>query len=183
MHCPNCGQQQVSNETKFCSRCGMPLNIIAEVVANGGSLPQLAQLEQMNHKKPLFSKKNGVLFGTFWFIFLTMFLTSFFAIIGAPDSLIASIAVTGVFGAMMIIIGSLALLPSSKMPVMLTGSMSHPPGPLQYGVDQTALPPAHSVPVNTYAAPLAGSWRDTNDLQPTSVTENTTRLLDEQEKP
>jgi uncharacterized membrane protein YvbJ len=113
MHCPSCGQQQISSETKFCSRCGMPLNIIAEVVANGGTLPQLAQLEQMSNKKPFFSKKNGILLGVFWFIFLTLFATSFFAILQAPEELIGIIAVTGVFGAMMLIIGSISFLPSS----------------------------------------------------------------------
>ena len=182
MHCPNCGQQQVSNETKFCSRCGMPLGLVAEVIANGGFLPQLAQLEQMNYKKPLFSKKNGVLFGSFWFIFLTMFATAFFGILNAPEELIGIIAVTGVFGAMMIIIGSLTLLPSSKPPVLLTGNIVRPPDQLQYGTGQGELPPAQSVPVGMYAPPTPGSWRDTKDLQPASITENTTRLLDEQEK-
>ena len=159
----------------------MPLGIVSEVIANGGSLPQLTQLEQMNYKKPFFSKKNGVLFGAFWFIFLTMFATSLLGILNAPDELIAIIAVTGVFGAMMIIIGSLAILPSSKLPVLLTGNLLRPPDQLQNG--QGALPHAQSVPASAYIQPLAGSWRDTNDLQQTSVTENTTRLLDEQEKP
>ena len=182
MHCPNCGQQQISNETKFCSRCGMPLGIVAEVLANGGILPQLAQLEQLSHKKPFFTKKNGVLFGTFWFIFLTMFATAFFGILNAPEELIAIIAVTGVFGAMMIIIGSLALLPSSKLPALSTANFSRPPDQLQYGAGQSSLPPAQSIPVGMYTAPATGAWRDTNDLEPASVTENTTKLLDEQEK-
>lgn len=159
----------------------MPLNIVAEVVANGGTLPQLVQWEQMNQKKPLFSKRNGVLFGVFWFILFTMFATSFFGIVGAPDELIAVMAITGLFGSMMIIIGSLIALPSSKMPVMLTGNLSHPPGPLQYDAAHGTLPPAQSVPVGMYTAPKPGNWRDTNDLQPASVTESTTRLLDEKE--
>jgi len=159
------------------------MGLVAELVANGGFLPQLAQLEAMNYKKPLFSKKNGVLFGVFWFIFLTMFATAFLGILDAPEELIAIIAVTGVFGAMMIIIGSLVALPSSKLPARLTGSLSHPPGPLQYGAGQDALPPAQSISVGIYSAPKTGGWRDTNDLEPASVTENTTRLLDEKEKP
>ncbi len=183
MHCPGCGQQQISNETKFCSRCGMPLSIVAEVVANGGFLPALAQLEQMNFKKPFFSKKNGVLFGVFWFIFLTMFATAFFGILNAPDELIGIIAVTGVFGAMMIIIGSLVALPSSRPSFAYSSQLPQWPGELQSGAAQSALPSAQSIPAGMYAPPTAGSWRDTNDLQPASVTENTTRLLDEKEKP
>ena len=183
MHCPSCGQQQISSETKFCSRCGMPLNIVAEVVANGGTLPQLVQLEQMNCKKPLFSKKNGVLFGTFWFIFLTMFATAFFGILNAPDELIGIIAVTGVFGAMMIIIGSLVALPSSKPPFMYNSQLPQRSVELQPGAAQNALPSAQSIPVGMYAPPAVGSWRDTNDLSPTSVTEGTTKLLEKDEIP
>ena len=161
----------------------MPLSTVYEVVANGGFLPQLAQLEQMNHKKPLFSKKNGVVFGVFWFIFLTMFSTAFLAILNAPDELIGIIAVTGVFGAMMIIIGSLIALPSSKPPAFMMDNIIRPPDQLKYGAGQGSLPPAQSVPVGMYAKPAAGSWRDTNDLQPTSVTEGTTKLLEKDEAP
>ncbi len=156
----------------------MPMSVVADVVANGGTLPQLEQLAKMSFKKPFFSKKNGVVFGTFWFIFLTMFCTAFFGILGAPEELIAIIAISGVFGAMMIIIGSLVLLPSSRPPVTLPSSMQPSLSP---GSVSAALPPQQSVPASFYAAPQAGNWRDTNDLQPTSVTENTTKLLEERE--
>lgn len=153
----------------------MPLSTVAEVVAHGGILPQLANL---NQKKPLFSKKNGVLFGTFWFIFLTMFATAFFGILGAPEELIAIFAISGVFGAMMIIIGSLVLLPSSKLPIKMSRLEQSSLGNLG---TRAALPPQQSIPASAYGAPQPGNWRDTNDLQPTSVTESTTRLLDKDE--
>src|SRR5215467_8892486 len=35
MYCPNCGQQQVSDEMKFCSRCGLALSGLAEWLAGG----------------------------------------------------------------------------------------------------------------------------------------------------
>ena len=38
MYCPNCGQQQVSDEMRFCSRCGLALTGLAEWLA-GGALP------------------------------------------------------------------------------------------------------------------------------------------------
>jgi hypothetical protein len=182
MHCPACGQQQVSAETKFCSRCGMPLSLVSEVVAHGGYLPQLAQLAQMGHKKPWFSKKNGVLFGVIWFIFFTMFSTALLGILNAPEELIAIIAVTGVFGAMMIIIGSLVGLPSSKPPQFNTASLQWAPSQLRQPAEPGALPPQTSVPAGGYAVPAAGRWRDTNDLEPASVTESTTRLLREDER-
>lgn len=158
----------------------MPLGVVAEVVAHGGFLPQLAQL---NQKKKFFTKKAGVVFGSLWFIFLTMFSTAFFGILGAPEELIGIIAITGVFGAMMIIIASLIFLPSSKVPVLLPQFQPPQQPPMYVAGGQNALPPQQSIPANMYNAPRpAGSWRDTNDLEPASVTESTTRLLEKDDK-
>ncbi|MCZ2391802.1 MAG: zinc ribbon domain-containing protein [Acidobacteria bacterium] len=186
MHCPSCGQQQTSNETKFCSKCGLPLALVAEVVAQGGFLPQLAQL---NEKPPprFLNKKNGVFFSLSWFIFFALFTTSFFGILGGPDELIALAAITGIFGSMIFLLGSLIFLQSSKpvltgqppftlppqqpMPAALVGR--HQPG--------MALPPQQTPSAAEYRRPAVGAWRDTNDLQPGSVTEGTTRLLDQSE--
>ena len=35
MYCPNCGQQQISEEMRFCSRCGLALSGLAEWMAGG----------------------------------------------------------------------------------------------------------------------------------------------------
>ncbi len=34
MFCPQCGHRQVSNEMRFCSRCGLPLGSVTDLVAN-----------------------------------------------------------------------------------------------------------------------------------------------------
>ncbi len=39
MFCPNCSQSQVSDEIRFCSRCGFPLSVVAELISNDGILP------------------------------------------------------------------------------------------------------------------------------------------------
>lgn len=178
MHCPSCGQQQVSNETKFCSRCGLPLGLVSEVLMHGGFLPQLAEL---NKKKSHFTKKNGVVFSIFWFIFFTCFLTAVLGIAGAPNEAIGILAVLGVFGAFMFMIASLIFLPSSLKTFPWSGSQVPPP-PNAYELGgptvNAALPPQQSVPASFYAAPAAGHWRDTNDLQPTTVTDGTTKLLE-----
>jgi hypothetical protein len=41
-----------------------------------------------------------------------------------------------------------------------------------------SLPPQRAEPIVAFVPPTSGNWRDTNDLEPTSVTENTTRLLE-----
>ena len=181
MHCPSCGQQQVSNETKFCSRCGLPLGLVAELLFHGGILPQLALLNQQ--KKKVFTKKNGVVFGAFWFIFLTLFCTAFFGIINAPEELVGVIAITGVFGSFMIVLASLIFLPSSKPTFPMLTNLQQP-NAMSGGnvVNQQALPPQQTMPADFYAAPKTGNWRDTSDLEPGSVTESTTRLLTRDDK-
>ncbi len=39
MFCPQCGQRQISNEARFCSSCGFAMNVVIELLANGGQLP------------------------------------------------------------------------------------------------------------------------------------------------
>ena len=39
MFCPKCSQSQPSDEMRFCSRCGFPLQTVALVLKNDGQLP------------------------------------------------------------------------------------------------------------------------------------------------
>lgn len=185
MHCPGCGQQQISPDTKFCSRCGFPLGLIAEILAHGGFLPQLAELH--NKKKSFFTKKTGVVGSVLWFILFTMLLPAIIGIGNGPEEAQGIFAVIGFFGGLMMLIASLVFLPSSKPgftprpPMMMPGVQ---PAPGLYGVPQShgALPPQQSVPANAYTAPHPGKWRDTNDLARNSVIEETTRLLKKEER-
>jgi hypothetical protein len=34
MFCPQCSHRQVSNDTRFCSRCGLPLALVIDLVTN-----------------------------------------------------------------------------------------------------------------------------------------------------
>jgi hypothetical protein len=183
MHCPRCGQQQVSIETKFCNRCGFQMHLVSELLAHDGTLPQLASL---SGNRPFFNKKNGVIFGVAWFIFFTMFMTSVIAILGGEE--VAGLAaVTGVFGSLLIVIASLVLLPSSKLNHFASMPMVglRTQADLQAPPAQAQLPPQHSIPVQNYAPPAAGAWKapDTGEFaRPGSVTENTTKLLTKDEQ-
>lgn len=183
MHCPNCGQQQVSSEIRFCSRCGFPLGLVAEVLANGGFLPQLAEL---NKQKPRFTKKHGVFFSLFWFVFFVLILTPFFGMADA-DEVAGVMAILGVFGSFLILIGSLIFLKSEKNSANNAQFQSNvqqfpnvQPQQNIYQTSQNALPPQQSQPVSSFVPPSAGSCQsaDTGELtQPRSVIEDTTKLL------
>lgn len=179
MHCPRCGQQQVSEEIKFCSRCGFPLGLVSEVLAHGGFLPQLADLHKT---KSIWTKKNGVIFSLFWFMFFLFIMTPFWAIVNV-DELAAISAVVGIFGGIMWLIGSLVFLKSSKQPQPFQQNPSpnsFQTNPQIQGVGQyQALPPQQSMPAANFVPPKAGSWRETNDLveQQNSITDETTKMF------
>ena len=180
MHCPSCGQQQVSNETKFCSRCGMPLTLVSEVLIHGGYLPQLAQLEQQ--ADTLYTRRNGVVFSLFWLIFWLLIMAVIFGGILDISRLGELFSVVGIFGGLLIFLFSLFFLKSGRKQGFPSVQAQQPAHGL-YGQQhhQQALPPQQSMPASDYIRP--GSWRDTNDLEPTSVTENTTKLLEKDEQP
>ncbi len=178
MHCPRCGQQQISDQTKFCSKCGFQLALVVELLENGGYLPQLAELQ--DGKGTILTRKNGVIFSVLWLIFWMMLLPAFFAALGT-NRLPAALAAFGFFSSLIMLVASLALLkraPKAYEP----GTRQMPPASVAslYGeIPRGALPAQQTPPVSAYMPP-EGAWKvaDTGDLvRPGSVTESTTKLL------
>ena len=180
MHCPRCGQQQISDQTKFCSRCGFQLGLVGELLENGGFLPQLAELQK--GKSSLFTRKNGVIFSVLWLIFWMMMIPAFFGALGA-NRLPGAFAAFGFFSSLIILVVSLALLKRAPKSYELAPHQMPPAASLYGSSAMGALPPQQSQPASTYMPPES-SWRapDTGDLaRPGSVTEGTTKLLKKDE--
>ena len=181
MYCPRCGQQQMSEETKFCSRCGFPLSLVSEILAHGGFLPQLAELYK---SKKWFTRKNGVVFSILWAIFFLLFLASLFGIADAPE-LAGVSAVIGIFGGLMWLIASVVFLKSpSKDSLAANDLLSNATVNNLYQTNQKVLPPQHSQPAQSYVPPV-NAWKAPNTgeyAKPPSVTEGTTKLLKNDEE-
>jgi hypothetical protein len=45
MFCPQCGQRQVSTEMRFCSRCGLPLDVVTDLLDGSAKTIQRAKRE------------------------------------------------------------------------------------------------------------------------------------------
>ena len=181
MFCPHCGQQQVSENTRFCSRCGFLLELVAEVLANGGVLPQLAEL---NKKKKLLTRKNVLKLGLIWVIIMWFVFVPLFGITDIDE--LAGIA--GALGfAGLVLSFVIAFLFLDKTPQFSNSQTAQfrsdfMPQNLGGNAPQNALPPQQSVPASSYVPPPAGKWQTTNDLgAPPSVTEPTTKLLQKDE--
>lgn len=185
MYCPRCGERQNSGNLRFCSKCGLPMGLVSEVLSNGGSLPQLEEL--YNKKSGIFTRKNGVFFSLFWFILFVPFGAAFWGVLDVEE-LAAISAVFGVFSSILILLFSLFFLgkPKNNMPDHLQIQNHNAiPQNLSGHHTQTALPPQQTQPAEDYISPQAGMWKapETDDLvQPGSVTEGTTKLLTKEEQ-
>ena len=184
MHCPRCGQQQVSEEIKFCSRCGFPLGLVSEILAHGGFLPQLADLQTKDRK--WLTRNFGIKIALLWFLVLCFILLPLAAITGAPGEIVAGLSVIGFCGGLFLIALSFLFLSNDKKYPSLENELPSGNKAGQFlggNRGQTALPPQTSQPVSGYAPPGAGSWKapETGDLVPRSVTEGTTKLLQKDE--
>lgn len=192
MHCPSCGQKHVSTTEhlrplplwwlgdgkKFCTRCGFPLELVADLLDHGGFSRKLAELDQ---KKTFFTRKNGVVFSILWMILLMVLIPAIIGILNGPGEAQGVSAVIGLVGGLMIMIGSLVFLPSSEQDLWaIVQQMQSTPAttPGLDRADHQALPPEQSIPVSVHVPPPAGSWRDTNELEPSSISESTTRPLE-----
>lgn len=175
MHCPICGQQQISEETRFCSRCGFLLSGVAEVVANNGLVPAQQSGFMGNADSP---KRRGIKQGVFLFLMTFLIVPILIAISIAanlePFLPLIAVFLFGVGGLLRVVY---SLMFESGAPRMNT---TKPMPSSLPAAEHRALPGSRSIPASAYAAPTAGSWRDTNDLQrePGSVTDNTTKLLE-----
>ena len=182
VYCPRCGQEQISHEVRFCSRCGFLMNGLAEVVLNGGIPQQLTTTEP----KPPTPRRRGLKQGGAWFLLgvvLVPILGILSSLIHFREEVVGLAAVLFLLGGIVRMI--FALLFESGNPADKT---------IEENVYQTAqkllnknpqanaLPPQQSIPVDSYAPPRQSTWRDTNVLQPSSVTDSTTKLLHDKEQ-
>jgi hypothetical protein len=185
MHCPQCGQQQVTGEVRFCSRCGFPLGAVVELLANGGSLPVVTGEMETRRRSP---RHEGVRQGVMMF-FLGAVIVPLLGILNAfqgDDANLLDLLVP--ISAVLFFVGGFvrilyALIFEDGAPPAYPQSASLPYMPpmastqLSAGVARgaAALPPAQSIPVST--------WRQRSNtaeiVNPPSVTEHTTRLLDD----
>ena len=171
MFCPRCGQQ-AAEEVSFCSRCGLPLGAAAELVETGGR-PAPAQAEanvgltprQRGTRKGLMITVGGL-----FFFAVAALLTAY------RDELFPFLILAGVIITVGVMRLLYALLLEGQAPAKEPSKRA---AELRREQARAAeLPPARAVPASAYAKPGA----QTSDMAtPPTVTESTTRLLDEDE--
>ena len=177
MYCPNCGQQQVSNVIRFCSRCGFPLEGVYQILTNGGQLPIYSTGSGTTEISP---RKKGVKQGGL-LLLLGVVLVPALGVLWTWTDINMFGFFTALAAVLLFIGGPLRMLyaglfeEGARRHIIPTSYASPPANQPQHGnqVRAGALPPASVTP--------APSWRPqsvTGELvRPPSVTEHTTRLL------
>jgi hypothetical protein len=178
MYCPNCGQQQISEEMRYCSRCGLALTGLLEWLA-GGRLP-LKQAEEAQVAPDLRRRKNMRRAGKLMFFAGALFPIFVVISLAADEPGPLVIPFTLFFIALAWMLYSRIFM-STTPPIKHQGAFqpAMPPSSFQTSTFDPAqargsLPPASATP------PVPDRQRvRTNELaQRPSVTEHTTQLLD-----
>jgi hypothetical protein len=180
MYCPQCGQQQAPGEVRFCSRCGLPLGGVHQLLAHGGALPNYNPPAATEPQEPS-ARRRGVKQGV-TMIMLGLMLTILFGILSSylntPEMFTAIAAVIGFVGGPLRILYA-AIFEEGAKP-------QYQAMPAYYVTPATPpvlhAPPRHAALPPQQSAPPVPNWpRRPNTAElvsPPSVTENTTRLLD-----
>jgi len=184
MFCPQCGQQQLPGVVRFCSRCGFPLDGVMQLLASGGMMPMYREPEGPKVESPRRKgvKQGGMLFllGAIVVPILGLFAGYFN---GAFPEILAGLAAIICFigGPLRMLFA--ALFEEGAPPRVTFGTRPYvsPPisSPQQFG------PPTHNAALPPPPAQSALGWRRPNTTElvnPPSVTENTTRLLDKEDR-
>jgi hypothetical protein len=171
MYCPRCGQRQISDEMRFCSRCGLSMSELAEWLA-GGAAPAVPGATQVALPSP---RRKGIRRGA-KLMFLSAVLFPVFLVISliADEGAPLIIPFLIFFAALVIMVYS-RLFAENSSPAIT--QQTQPPG-LGAMSQHAALPPPSNIPIHG-AGDIGRRQVRTNELAtPPSVTEHTTKLLD-----
>jgi hypothetical protein len=169
MFCPKCGQQQVSDEMRFCPRCGLQLGAVAAFLS-GHALTPTNNTPTETQVAKLSPRKRGIRQGA-----KVMFLSGALLLVAIGFSLLIEEPFPLLLPVIVFMVGLMwalyfRLFGEESLPT------SQPTSQAQFNPAQQGFLPPQSVPVNDFNRPPA---RTAEMVQPPSVTENTTRLLDD----
>jgi hypothetical protein len=178
MFCPQCSQQQVSDEMRFCSRCGFPLSTVRQLIASGGTFPgRDVEAQGSQVSKGLRGVRKGL-----WIMLASLPLLFVVAVLTAINDgfavflLIPALCLVGGFARLLY--GAFLEERPSRVKRDVSQSHSAPVMPWQPAPDgrRPELSPPRIAPIERFTVQ---NKKTAEVVQPPSVTENTTRLLEE----
>ena len=185
MYCPKCSQTQVSDEVQFCSRCGLPLQSIKQMILAGG---KATVRQSKTNEDELAPRQKGVRQGVMLMALSVILIPAYIllaALFPANDRLVESAVSDTPFEKIsQAILLTLFMLGLARVLYARFFQQGAIPGEgaseteipqLKGSASNYALPQAQSIPVSGF-----GSWRTHRGEmgQSRSITEHTTKSLD-----
>jgi zinc-ribbon domain len=182
MFCPECGQQQVSDEVRFCSRCGFQLAGVSGLLATRGALTpgEAAPAPETPRRKGVRQGAKFFLIGIFLIPCLFLFAEIFRP--GIPEEVPIAGVITALGGILRLIYAMLFEDGPYRRRAGAQTAYVPPAAPVLSAQPRAAarLPAAQGMPARDYAAPRP----DTAEISyRPSVTEHETQLLDDERDP
>ncbi len=180
MFCPQCGQQQATGVIRFCSRCGFPLDGVIQLLAAGGMIPVYRSPEE---PVPISARRKGVKQGGVLLLSGAVVVPLLGVMASFGHS--AFLEILTAFAAIICFIGGpLRMLYAALFEEGAPSPVMRYAPPVQRPPQFGPPAPQHALPVPPPRVPT--SWRsrpNTAELAtPPSVTENTTRLLEKEDR-
>ena len=176
MYCPKCSQQQISEEMRFCSRCGFSLGAVRELVASENALVEKGAGAHAGERS---CGQKAVRRGA-WIMLASLAFTLFVGVMTAIDddfAILLFLSFLGfVFGLLNVFYGAFLADKRARKKAAALKATVVPMMPVQQGLP-AELPAARIAPIESLPSKRG---RTAEMVQPPSVTENTTRLLDEE---
>ena len=171
MYCPQCSQQQTSDEMRFCSRCGFPLDGVAKLIASRGALPALEE----ETGKPFSSPRRSGMQQAVILIFVSILLIPLVDVISSPyhEALIFIFLLGGILRALYAL-----AFQEGKVFKPRKQKESSAPSQITTNLREYSLP--SSQPPTLNFGDRRAKTAEMVEL-PDSVTEDTTKLLDEKD--
>ncbi|HEY2963762.1 MAG TPA: hypothetical protein VGJ37_15190 [Pyrinomonadaceae bacterium] len=181
MHCPQCGQQQLSGAVRFCSRCGFPLDGVIQLLATGGMLPVYRSPDE---PVPISPRRKGVKQGAVLLlsgavIVPILGVLASFSDAAFPQILAALAAIICFVGGPFRMLYAALFEEGAPRPLPVYG-----PPPVAVPPQQQFGPPRQNAALPSPPARSPSAWRRPTTAELAnrpSVTENTTRLLDKED--
>ena len=180
MFCPQCGQQQTTGVIRFCSRCGFPLDGVIQLLGAGGMLPVYRNPDEpvsiSARRKGV--KQGGILLLSGAVVVPLLGVMASFGNSAFLEILTAFAAIICFIGGPLRMLYAALFEEGAPSPLRMYGPP--PVARQQFGppMQHQALPPPQPR--------QAAAWRprpNTAELvTPPSVTENTTRLLEKEDR-
>ena len=176
MYCPKCSQEQVSEEVRFCSRCGFSIGAVRELIASGNALT-VPGTDVQGRSCGQKAVRRGA-----WIMLASLAFSLFVGMMTAVDddfAIMLFLPFLGfVFGLLNVFYGAFL---ADKRALKRAALKAHV-APMMSGTPaRSELPPARMTPVESFPSKRG----ETAEMlqPPPSVTENTTRLLEEESDP